>query len=394
MKKVLFIAVAASVAFAACTKNEVRSVESQQDRQITFQAVVNKASTKAVNENTFTNNAVYPSSSTFGTFAYFYTTTFTTGATASDTYINNAEVKHKYSVESNTSSPANGWTTDTPYYWPKQGKLTFYSYSPYSINTGDNVSCDIASADPQGIKISSWDVDANQTVDIMIADRIDDQTNNTADGTTGWNGVPTVFRHKLAQVVAFNVKTKSNYATGSAASPAIGDKYFYLQSIEIGNVAYKGGFTSGIQPSSTNIGSWTKTSDKVNVPYVWYNNDTGNTTATAIDNSGITSPKSGSINTNGYLLVLPQEMTAKSGSETDYNVEYIEIVYTIRTFWGTGVSDYSDETVTQTVDLKSVSPKWEINKLYTYNITISLDQIYWDPSVVDWEDGTTTNITI
>ena len=48
MKKVLFFALAAGVALAACTKNEVRPVEV--DQEITFQAVVNKASTKAMIE--------------------------------------------------------------------------------------------------------------------------------------------------------------------------------------------------------------------------------------------------------------------------------------------------------------------------------------------------------
>ena len=72
MKKVIYFAVVASVAFASCTKNEVRTVEDNQDRQITFQAVVHKASTKAL-----INDTAYPKEGpSFGTFAYFYTTNF------------------------------------------------------------------------------------------------------------------------------------------------------------------------------------------------------------------------------------------------------------------------------------------------------------------------------
>ena len=55
MKKVLFFALSAGVALVACTKNEVRPVEV--DQEITFQAVVDKAATKA---GTFETSATYP----------------------------------------------------------------------------------------------------------------------------------------------------------------------------------------------------------------------------------------------------------------------------------------------------------------------------------------------
>lgn len=165
MKKVIYFAVVASVAFASCTKNEVRTVEDNQDRQITFQAVVHKASTKAT--GTFADNASYPTTETFGTFAYL---------DVSSTYINNAEVK-------NTTNATSGdaWTTDPAYYWPKQGSLTFMSYSPYSICNETTVTCDISNPSLEGIVIPNWDVDKHQTVDVMIADRIDNQNSNTTN---------------------------------------------------------------------------------------------------------------------------------------------------------------------------------------------------------------------
>ena len=65
MKKYVLIAATACVALAACTKNEVRPVNV--DQEITFQAVVNKASTKA---GTFENDVKYPTGRPFGTVAY------------------------------------------------------------------------------------------------------------------------------------------------------------------------------------------------------------------------------------------------------------------------------------------------------------------------------------
>ena len=368
MKKILTYALAAGLALVACTKNEVKPVDV--DHEITFQTVVNKTSTKAL-----VDGAVYPTGTAFGTFAFFYTSSL---ETTSDRYINNAEVSFT------AGEGGNNWTTSPKYYWPKQGKLTFYSYSPYAtLNT--LVSCDLTN----GFKITGYDVAANQTVDVMVADRIDNQTSNTSNANgSGYNGVPTVFRHKLAQVVDFTIKTDKAYSTGSPESPAVGDKFFYLNEITIGNIAYKGSFDGTMQPSSTNIGTWVKTSDRIDTPYEWYKST--NKTETRFATAELTSPKTIA---NNYLLVLPQEMTEKANdSDPDTNVEYLKLKYTIRTFWGTGASEYSDETVEQTVALKSVSPKWEINKKYTYNITVSLNQIYWAPSVVDWESGSTTGI--
>ena len=361
--KFYLIAAAACAALAACSKNEVAPVDV--DQEITFQAVVNKASTKAL-----INDATYPTNLPFGSFAYFYPSSF---GTDTKLYINNAEVKNNSSATSGSA-----WTTDPAYYWPKNGKLTFYSYSPYET-LKSIVTCDTSN----GIVISDYDVNANQTVDVMIADRKDDQQANGSNAS--YTGVPTIFRHKLAQVVDFKIRTKQNYAIGTLSTPAIGDKFFFLNKITIGNIAYKGNFKSGVNPSSSSIGEWTKTTDRISTPYTWYESTT--TEATPFANNDVTSPK----NANGYLLVLPQTMTDK-GSNSITSVEYLELKYTIRTFWGTNASNYSDESVTQLIDLKTVSSAWEINKKYTYNITVGLDQIYWAPSVEVWENGSTSTI--
>ena len=70
MKNYLFIAAAACVALAACTKNEVKPVEV--DQEITFQAVVNKASTKAM-----IDGITYDPGNTFGTVFFTFHKTST-----------------------------------------------------------------------------------------------------------------------------------------------------------------------------------------------------------------------------------------------------------------------------------------------------------------------------
>lgn len=370
MKKNIIIALAACVALAACTKNEVKPVNV--DQEITFQAVVDKAATKA---GTFDNSATYPTDRPFGTFAFFYTTS---GGYTKDApkYIDNAKVE-------NTTSATSGeaWTTNPKYYWPKQGFLTFMSYSPYNeLNT--KVTCAPTKDAMAEIKITDWDVDANQDVDIMIADRVDNLTANGSHG--GYTGVPTVFRHKLAQIVKFSVKTKEDFRNLDENNlPQAGSKLFFLKKIELQKIVTKGSFSSGIEPSNINIGVWFPLTSSEGTDYTWYNNEEAtlakgnasefNTTAVALS--------SGDINTNGYLLVRPQNFAENDNKK-------IKITYVIRSY--TSASDYSDETVVQSFNIYSATQSWGINKKYSFTITVDLNQIYWAPSVENWEDATST----
>ena len=373
MKKVLFVALAAGVALVACTKNEVKPVKV--DQEITFQAVVDKAATKG---GTFDNGVKYPTDRPFGTFAFFYTTSdgYTKDAPK---YIDNAKVENTSGVNSGAA-----WTTNPKYYWPKQGYLTFMSYSPYE-DLHDIVTCAPTDNALAEIKIPNWDVDAKQDVDIMIADRVD---NLTANGeNAGYTGVSTVFRHKLAQIVKFSVKTKEDFGNLNSGAPQAGSKLFFLKKIELQDIVTNGSFTSGVQPSNTTTGVWSEASSPAKKNYTWYENTEAtlaqrnasefNTTAVALS--------SGDINTNGYLLVRPQTFAAS-------DTKKIEITYVIRSY--TSASAYSDETVVQSFNIHSATPSWDINKKYSFTITVDLNQIYWAPSVEDWDDGTSTGVEI
>ena len=354
MKKFFLIAVAACVALASCTKNEVAPTDPQ---EITYQAVVGK-STKAMIDNT-----AYPTNETFGTVAYKVK-----GGT-SELYIPVSEVSF-------TDADTDYWSTATPYYWPKDGStLTFYSYSPYK----DQASVVIpVTSSADGLTITNYSVAGRQATDLMVADKVTGLTDNNVT-IGGWKkGVSTIFRHKLAQVVAINFQTVLgdpaavyDYAKGHDGSVGnefrAGDKVYTVTDVTFEDIPEVGTYT--------NVGTEGWATGAVTDEISWI---TGNAT-----------PFSGGMfntnhATNGYLLVIPQAFAAGS--------QKLTINYTVKTY--TDASNFATETIEKTIDLKDLHDEWEMNKKYTYTISIGLNQIYWAPSVVAWDATGTGSATI
>ena len=258
-KKISIIALAACVALAACTKNEVKPVAV--DQEITFQAVVNKASTKA---GTFENDVKYPTGMPFGTVAY-------RESSGTPKYFGPAEVSY--------NSSKNYWSTTPAYYWPKNDALTFMSYSPYKYQESDHSSTKITVDDHYNqLSISDYDVAAHQETDLMVADIQKGQVaNTTQDGGTWQKGVPTVFHHKLSQIVAINFQTvdtqapndKKDYANGhdgSATNPyQAGDQQFFLNEVSLCKTCFTGSYeyTYDDATSAVTKDAWTKGSTLV-----------------------------------------------------------------------------------------------------------------------------------
>ena len=144
----------------------------------------------------------------------------------------------------NVVKDGTNWKEGVSYYWPKAGRLSFFAASPSSL--GSAVSCTATN----GIKITDWDVNANQDTDIMVADLVSDQNGNTST-TGGWlSGVPTVFRHKLSQIVGFEFNTLKDYSASTK---------FYVTGISLNNIIQKGTYVSGAEvgTTATLMGKWT-----------------------------------------------------------------------------------------------------------------------------------------
>lgn len=367
MKKVLFFALAAGVALVACTKNEVRPVNV--DQQITFQAVVNKASTKAmIDGNT------YDTGNTFGTVAY------KVKDATSELYIPVSEVKYT------DGSPAY-WSTKAPYYWPKDGsKLTFYSYSPFNYSetstsetgtseTGTPTAIPVTPA-ATGLTFTDYSVKEHQKTDLMVADKITGQTANTSAAGSWAQGVPTVFHHMLAQIVAIKFQTvegpvvPKDYANGHSATEAYvaGDKQFVVTGVYFEKFYEQGTLSAGDSWSWASTGSVTDS-------YPWYSNATG-----AKFINGTCTPR------DTYYLVLPQDFN-------DGNAK-LRVTYEIHTYTSADAHAHATEKMDVSVPLKNLNAKWEMNKKYTYTLNIDLDRIYWDPKVTEWTTDSTGSTEI
>lgn len=354
MNKHIFYIAAACVALASCVKNEVRV--NAPDKEITFQTVSTKAGGTAFETNKH-----------FFSYAYFLEKGKNWGDNHADAkaYIDNALITY--------DTPAAGksyWAAKDKYYWPKQGSLTFFAWTDNtihnpnsnpapSVGTGATVSC----AHDTGIKIENYSVKDNPNKDILVAAIANDKKNNES-ATGEWEqGVPTVFRHALAKV-EFKVNKKMAYENVT----------FKVRSITLNNVSTKGTFTQGSPTESWGWSAQPATATDILPVFTRAKGEEVKVTETA----ELAPAKFNALTpvTGDYCIVLPQDF---DGTQT------LTIVYDIITSY---TSEPVTETVTETKALNTIyTDNWECKKNYILNITLGLNEIYWDPSVEPWVDN-------
>lgn len=357
MNKHIFYIAAACAALASCVKNEVRV--NAPDKEITFQTVSTKAAT-AFN----TNHKFY-------SYAYFLKKgedwDYSNLDKEAKLYINKALIAYE--------TPATGkgyWAAAKPYYWPKQGSLTFFAWTDYtadpSVGTGATVDC----AHDTGIKITNYSVtgnnNENKNKDILVAKIAKNKIANESATGTWEKGVPTVFRHALANV-EFKVNKQMAYENVT----------FKVRSITLNNVSTKGTFTQG-SPNETTGWKWSDWAETGNLTV--FSSTTG-VEVTKTADAGTYNELTPSA--TDYHIVLPQVLRDKTDPK-------LTIEYEIITSYVTGGTPVT-EKVTETKDLKEIYKNdWECNKNYVLGITLGLNEIFWDPSIEGWENGDVTNI--
>ena len=393
MEKNILIALAAGVALEACTKNEVRPVST--DQEITFETAVYKASSKAL---IATNK--YPESATFGTVAY--------RESNEEKYFGPEEVSY--------NSTQHYWSTATAYYWPVNDALTFMSYSPYKYQeTGYTATPVNVTELYNSIKFADYNVQDHQDTDLMVADiQKGQKANTTQQGGTWQKGVPTIFHHKLSQIVAINFQTvdtqdpntKHDYANTHDGSESkkymAGDQQFFLNEVALCKTCFTGTYEYTYVDASSAVtkDEWTKGSTIVDKT-MWFTEHSTlpNVVGKFIDGAIVPdrTDDAGNPVTNDYILILPQTFESYTlGNES--TVPHIYIKYTVRTYYADnklntdndGFSDETIETVVPLYDIHSTDHTWAMNKKITYTFNLTKQRIYWDPQVVNWDSESHT----
>ena len=291
----------------------------------------------------------YPTDQPFGVYSYGYQDGENT---PSSTPMPNVQVSRQAVPNTDPVAYTYKATTGT-YYWPNNPEttLSFYAYSPY-IGVGAT-----ATANDKKMTVTGFNHDvttgfrftgythADTGVDFMIATPVtgatfDDQNGDATDKNPKDASVPVDFNHMMTQV-KFNVST--SYAGVN----------FAVKSITLKNVGNIGNFSEKETPA------WAVTGT---ADYTVVANLTSDNVVTS--NASYTSPG---------VTMLPQTIDANS-------LHSFEIKYEVS---GDGVAT---ETVTREVKLNTAPAyvSWAMNKCVTYNVTIGLKEINFEPTVAGW----------
>lgn len=396
MKRLLIIASLAILAMS-CEKtivsNGVRT-------PIGFSTEVGKQ-TRAVVQNT-----AYPTDQPFAVYAYGHQDLGTSEEVTP--IMNNVEVS--YTPADNTN-PAAKWsaTGTTKYYWPNDPRTTinFYAYSPALVATPtatanhQKLNGTIAHRekldgnDPAGLYLTGY-THSNMYVDFMVARPVLGATYQDQDGDSGQaqnlTAVPTSFNHQMTQVV-FNVKTSEEYSgitftVTDITLNNIKDKANYSHatltpSYADQNVNQTTSFTQGVWSAQEVTTGANDAKGTFNIfPAEKYVASTAEDGAPGIDaNEAAKAVTDQIVLVTTPVTMIPQDLVADGQS--------FKITYTIS---GTGVAT---ETVVKTVDLRSANhTSWGVNQKVTYNVTIGLNEILFNPTVVGWEETSGGDIDI
>lgn len=350
MKKliVLFSAVAA---LAACSKNEVVPAVSGENVEISYKVAPR---TKADATQAFSTKNV------FASWAYYLPNgrSWDANRTEAKEYISNSEISFNDGVWKNK---------DISYYWPNGGSLTFFAYSLNSssltnkFGTDTHFTCE--NYDNPETHVSQYGIsgmlnlDTHPNTDFLVADIAIDK--NAHENIYNFNGVPTLFKHKLSRV-KFAVKKKSDYPGATIT----------LNSITFKNLVngmtytqYRKEEAKGLIPdyisdfgASRSTQEYTKTDFKVS-------------SSTSFDPV----PDANEVR----YIYIPQDFKSV---EEEGKIATIEVKYTVTD--KEGIS----KTYTKTLKVKDIFDSWKIGKRYTFNLMFSLNEINWAPAVGDWEN--------
>lgn len=340
----LFFAIVAVAALASCAKNEVNPVLTA-DKEISYQTVVGPK-TKA--------DVAFKKENVFVSYAYRLDGADKTWAVHKDQavpYINGAVIGYTDGTPGVWRST--GSMDSDRYYWPDNGSLTFFAWSNNKKKGGTHAT-DLAAGSvncsvDHGITVTGYNAADNINNDFMVARM---QADLNANGTAyGYTGVPTVFEHKMCQV-KYSIRTNVPYT---------------VTKFRINNLIFKKIYQTADYKQFDTEG-WTHSAVQSDYGY-----------NSAIYETNLTENKYPADDhwdtaTEQYYFI-PQAFTGDD--------QVLRIEYSIKT----GGEDFKKYYVER--PLREIFPEgWAMNKKYTVDIVLGLNEVLWAPGIEDWETGT------
>ena len=248
-------------------------------------------------------------------------------------YLNGTETEYFKNAEFEYKSATTKWGGKTPYYWPLQGTLDFVLYAPHQASDATYT------PDTKVLNVTIADNSGEPQTDYLYGKKF---YANTAKPATPSDGVPVVLKHALSKVT---IAAKANAAS-----------IFKVTSIKLMKTIQKGSYTVTYTTEGTDFTSAvTGSTDENAKKDMEYVSSTWNLTADFSD-----------VNTASKLVV-PSAQTS------------IVLTYKMKG---------SETPLTATVNLTGT---WDTGKHYTYNLTLTADEILFVPEVQDWDNQTASN---
>lgn len=348
MKTNQLILAAALVVLAACSKENVDNNVGKLDGEEIGFNVVNQKATKA--NDAIITGTTYATDNTFkvwgwqsegGAFAEF-------ADAAASNFMSNLTI----SWTGGRLSRAEAWrNADNYYYWPFTGKISFLAVHPSEV-APSTTGWDATNKKPQATVADYTISDSNKTVDLMFA-------NN--EGSRRSDALPMVFKHALSQI-QFRVRTNEDYSA---------DVTFKVNSVTINNIDL-----SGDLAYANETFTWTDNAAQTeNWPYY------ATTATVAYAATDAAAALYGDAN-----VMIPQAANADDPATVGVlEGTTLTINYTMEPVSGAAIT--GNVTV-------GAAQEWVAGKKYIYTLNFKLNEILFNPSVIDWVDVNVDTINI
>lgn len=367
MKKYFFFAACASVAFASCVNDVPDAPVNDEQHAITFDVPVVQPNSRVQTEV----GTAYENGGDYMVTAWWFKDGNYEAGFADLTFMNNVQ------ISKTTHKPS------APYFYPKNGTLTFIAYSPANLaNVTVNKNSGITIVD----YVADGETSGDEQDDILFSER----RYNMKKGT-----VSILFNHALSSI-RFAAKTEANY-TGVSVE---------INDITLENVRRKGTFTQNLDDAD---GKYTKTPVRqAQQDYLGGNKHIENEELTTMIDGMSTTPASwvASEYTEPYVYSLNQSLdntfwypNGNDANKTDYlfipqefdptDPQTLVIDYDVDIAATTSIIDFPNQKfeITFAELHDATDDKWKMGYRYTYNIIIKLDEITFKPSVEAFLDA-------